>query len=282
MSVATELLSALLFSTLLIVIILISVFWMLRHFKNREKKLSTDRMDVLNDAFRTLGNEINFLREQLELKNRFATMGEISTGIAHQIRNNLKVISDYSKLLLKSMDENDNRIDMIKSIIEEVEGINSLIEELLKFSKHKSIERSMLNIADLIKYIVDNIPKERAKLLFQKNKDILIKANKVLLTQAIKDIIYYVIDVSDEVKIEMKETFFKEKEAIFIDISGKGEGLSKEKINKLFLPFYTTKNDWLELGLVAAQKIILAHGGNISVTSKKNEGNTFTIYLPKD
>lgn len=275
-----ELLFILSFLTFLLLLILISLILIFRRL--RKKKSSTAEIETLTDAFKTLGCEINTLREQLQLKDRFAVIGEISAGIAHQIRNPLAVIAGYSKLLLKSLDENDKRCDMIKAILQEVEGINRIIEELFKLSKFEKIEREEINLVALIKKCVENTLRNGKKVIFQEVKDIYIKADQVLLSQAISNLIHNAVDVSDEVKVELKETSLKNKEGVLIDITDKGKGISKSEINKIFSPFYTTKENGIGLGLTIAHKIITAHGGNITVISKENEGSTFTIYLPKD
>lgn len=275
-----ELLFILSFLTFLLLLILISLILIFRRL--RKKKSSTAEIETLTDAFKTLGCEINNLREQLQLKDRFAVIGEISAGIAHQIRNPLAVIAGYSKLLLKSLDENDRRCDMIKAILQEVEGINRIIEELFKLSKFEKIEREEINLVALIKKCVENTLRNGKKVIFQEVKDIYIKADQVLLSQAISNLIHNAVDVSDEVKVELKETSLKNKEGVLIDITDKGKGISKSEINKIFSPFYTTKENGIGLGLTIAHKIITAHGGNITVISKENEGSTFTIYLPKD
>ncbi len=275
-----ELLFILLFFTFLLLLILISLLLIFRRL--RKKKTSTAEIETLIDAFKTLGCEINTLREQLQLKDRFAVIGEISAGIAHQIRNPLAVIAGYSKLLLKSLDENDRRCDMIKAILQEVEGINRIIEELFKLSKFEKIEKEEINLVALIKKCVENKLSNGKKVIFQEVKDIYIKADRVLLSQAISNLIHNAVDVSDEVKVELKETSLKNKEGVLIDITDKGKGISKSEINKIFSPFYTTKENGIGLGLTIAYKIITAHGGNITVTSKESEGSTFTIYLPKD
>lgn len=275
-----ELLFILSFLTFLLLLILISLILIFRRL--RKKKSSTAEIETLTDAFKTLGCEINNLREQLQLKDRFAVIGEISAGIAHQIRNPLAVIAGYSKLLLKSLDENDKRCDMIKAILQEVEGINRIIEELFKLSKFEKIEREEINLVALIKKCVENTLRNGKKVIFQEVNDIYIKADQVLLSQAISNLIHNAVDVSDEVKVELKETSLKNKEGVLIDITDKGKGISKSEINKIFSPFYTTKENGIGLGLTIAHKIITAHGGNITVISKENEGSTFTIYLPKD
>ncbi len=275
-----ELILTLLFFTFLLLIILISAFAIFRSLKKRENKASHGEMEALTDAFKTLGSEINILREELILKDHFAAMGEISAGIAHQLRNPLAVISGYSKLLLKSLDENDKRADMINAILKEVDEMNRVIEELFKLSRHEQMDKIELNITDLIKKIVQNFEDDGKKIHMQESDIFIIKGDYVLLSQAIKNLIHNAVDASDEVRVELERTSFAG-DGVYINIIDKGKGISKEDINKLFMPFYTTKDNGIGLGLTIAHKIVTAHGGKITVDSKQGEGSRFRIFLPK-
>lgn len=276
-----EIFLTLLFFTFLLLLILIFVIVFFRFLRKREKKISYGEMDALTDAFKTLGSEINTLREELILKDQFAAMGEVSAGIAHQLRNPLAVIAGYSKLLLKSLEENDKRVDMINAILKEVDEMNRVIEELFKLSRHKQIEKKELDINNLIKKIINNLSEGDKKLYFEESGPIIIKADEVLLSQAIKNIIHNAIDVSDDVRIELVKSTVGG-EGVVINIIDKGKGIPKEHINKLFKPFYTTKDDGIGLGLTIAHKIIFAHGGKITVDSIQGGGSTFRIFLPKN
>ncbi|MBS4058937.1 MAG: hypothetical protein KG029_00930, partial [Bacteroidetes bacterium] len=72
-----------------------------------------------------------------------------------------------------------------------------------------------------------------------------------------------------------------EKEGALINIRDKGGGIPKEDINKIFMPFYTTKTQGTGIGLTMVHKIIDAHGGSIAVESIQGEGSLFKIFLPK-
>ena len=92
-------------------------------------------MNTLMGAFSALGGEINSLKEQLIMKERLAALGEVSAGIAHEFRNPMGVIAGYAKLLLKGLEDADDRKVIVQAILNEIEEMNRVMEELLKFSK---------------------------------------------------------------------------------------------------------------------------------------------------
>ncbi len=275
-----ELFLTLLFFTFLLLIILGSIIAIFRFVRKKEKKASHIEMGALTDAFKTLGSEINILKEQLVLKDQLATVGEISAGIAHQLKNPMAVIAGYAKLLLKSMDNSDERREMLMAILKEIDEMNRVMDELFKLSRHEQINKSEIDIAFVIKKLIDGTADFREKVSLGEYQPFIVKADEILISQVIKNLIQNAIDASGEVKIELKKGIFSGKEGAIINVSDKGMGISKDDRNKIFKPFYTTKPHGIGIGLTITNKIITAHGGNIWVDSIHGEGTTFSIFLP--
>lgn len=277
---APELFFTLLFFTLLLILILISVIAILRFLKKRDDKPVHVGMEQFTDAFKSLGGEINVLKEQLILKDRLAAMGEVSAGIAHQLRNPMAVIAGYSKLLLKSLDENDKRREMLIAILKEVDEMNHVMEELLRLSRHERINKSKINISELINNLINSFAHNNEKINFKENRPYVIKGDETLLTQAIKNLLQNALDAGGEVWIKLVEGSFSNKQGVYINIYDKGKGISKEHMDKIFMPFFTTKEEGIGIGLTMTQKIIAAHDGNITVDSIEGEGTLFKVFLP--
>lgn len=275
-----ELFFILLFVTFLLLLMIASVMAFFRFLRKKDKKASHVEMGALTDAFKTLGSEINILKEQLVLKDQLATIGEISAGIAHQIKNPMAVIAGYAKMLLKSMNENDERREMVISILKEIDEMNRIIDELFKLSRYEEIKKSEIDIALVTKKLVDGIADFKGKVSFSEYVPFIIKADETLISQVIKNLIQNAIDASGEAKIEFKKGVFSGREGAIISISNKGKWISQDDKDKLFKPFYTTKPQGFGIGLTIAHKIVTAHGGNIWVDSKQGVGTTFSIFLP--
>ncbi|MCX8029953.1 MAG: ATP-binding protein [Thermodesulfovibrionales bacterium] len=275
-----ELLIILFFLVFLLLLILALVISFFRYLKKRDRKDSNKEMNAIADAFKTIGNEINTLKEQLTIKDQLATIGEISAGIAHQIKNPLAVIAGYTKLILKSVDEKDEKKPMLEAILKETDEINRIIEELFKLSRHEEIKKSKIDITRLIKDIIEENPNFREKVTILENKPFFANVDKILLSQVIKNLLQNAIDASSEAKVELKGYTFSNKEGLLVNIINSGIVIPKENRDKLFKPFFTTKPDGMGIGLTISHKIITAHGGSIWLNAQNEEATVFSIFLP--
>lgn len=270
--------------SLLLVILFIFVLLLPRLLHKRDTSLRKKEMDVVVDSFQalgqTLGDEIKSLKEQLVLKERLAALGEVSAGIAHEFRNPMSVIVGYARLLLKSLDETDQRKEIVHSIVNEIEGMNYIMEELLKFSKSEPIKKVDTNLAKSIKDVIQGMREDKCKIDFSCQDDLVIKTDETLLKQAMKNLLRNAIDAGDKVWINIEKSAAFDKEGVFITVKDNGRGIPDGDLNKIFMPFYTTKQGGSGIGLALVQKIVIGHGGNVSAESKIGGGSTFRLFLP--
>jgi two-component system sensor histidine kinase HydH len=271
-------------SVFLILLFIVAIF-LPRLLKKEEAKTESAEINTVVNAFRALGDEIKSLKEQLVIKERLAALGEVSAGIAHEFRNPMGVIAGYAKFLLKSFDENDNRREIVQGILNEIEDMNRVMEELLKFSKSEPIKKFEINLTKSIKDVIQSMGEPADKIDFSLLDDVSIKGDEILLKQAIRNLVHNAIDAGDRVWIEVKRgasSVERQKDGVSITVRDNGNGIAEEDLKKIFMPFYTTKDKGSGIGLALVQKIATEHGGNISVESKEGEGSTFRIFLPKE
>lgn len=264
-----------LFATILLLILIALIFLIPRTIKKRREENKDLNTDLFLDAFQSLGKEISSLKEQLVIKERLAALGEISAGIAHELRNPMGVIAGYVRLLLKSIDNNDTqKRELLTGILKEVEEMNAFIEELLKFSRSEPINKKDSNITKIIRNISEALDSDR--IIFSTKEPISLKADEILLKKALENLIKNGLEAGDKVWIEIE----KKDRGVDIIIKDSGKGIPEEDLKKIFMPFFSTKEKGFGIGLALAQKIILGHGGSITVESKIGEGSTFKVFLP--
>lgn len=277
-------------SIFLILLFIVAIF-LPRLLKKEEAKKESAEINTVVNAFRALGDEIKSLKEQLVIKERLAALGEVSAGIAHEFRNPMGVIAGYAKLLLKSFDENDNRREIVQDILNEIEDMNRVMEELLKFSKSEPIKKIDINLTTSIRDVIQSMGDSADKIDFSLLDDVSIKGDETLLKQAIKNLVHNAIDAGERVWIDVKRGARAErqslgtesqKDGVYITIRDNGKGIADGDVDRIFMPFYTTKEKGSGIGLALVQKIVMGHGGNITVESKEGEGSTFRVFLPKD
>lgn len=223
--------------------------------------------------------DIKQLRAQVELKQRLSQLGEMSAGIAHELRNSMSVISGYAKLLGRKVD--DTVKPTVHSIMTEIQHMNRIISELLSFARPTDLSMGRVQLNELIGQIVDSSAedRERVKITVRGVNGLCVNADEILLKQALSNIVVNAIEAMPDggtIDITMKEVH----DRVEIEVKDSGSGIPEDIRQKIFLPFYTTKEEGIGFGLALVQKIIVSHGGSIEVHSKGGEGSAFVISLP--
>jgi signal transduction histidine kinase len=247
--------------------------------KKQPQTPQKSQADIITESFQVLGNELKSLKEQLILKERLATLGEVSAGIAHEFRNPMAVIIGYAKLLLKSLEETDHRREIVQAIIKEIDTMNRVMEELLKFSKSEPMDKTDVDLVRMLGEVVREAVRPES-IVFNCTGIFIVKADETLLKQAVKNLLNNALYAGENVWLVLKEGHLSGKKGIFIEVSDNGKGVSSDEAKKIFLPFYSTKQDGLGIGLSLVQKIAMAHGGAVDVISTEGKGGLFRMFLP--
>jgi len=225
--------------------------------------------------------EIKNLQGQMELKERFTLLGEMSAGIAHELRNPMGAISGFAKLLSKKLEDGDERKSLVHAIEKEIEGMNRVISELLTFTRPTDLNLSEIDLNSLIQDSLRSLTLNNIGITFNLEPIPTIMADEVLLRQAFINLFQNAIEaMPDGGELKIVTGYTGHKPGIGIEISDTGVGIPKENIGKIFHPFFTTKERGTGLGLPLVQKIILYHGGSIDVESIEGKGTLFRIELP--
>lgn len=224
--------------------------------------------------------EVKRLQEQVELRERLTALGEMSAGIAHELRNPMAVISGYLRLLSKKTDAASQTI--IKDITAEIDGMNRIIGDLLTFARPASLNRVKINVREMIEGCVASViqatgaaPRVATVLNL---KDFEASFDEVLMRQAFTNLIQNAVDAMPDGGTLTIDT--RVNRDLRIVICDTGAGIPRDQLKKVFLPFFTTKDHGVGLGLALVHKIVLSHGGRIEVTSKEGEGTAFNVMLP--
>jgi len=248
-------------------------------------------------------SEIKRLQEQMELKKRLTMLGEMSAGIAHEFRNYMGTILGYAKLLAKKVGSGHTASAMIQSIVEELGAMEQLIHQLLDFSRSIELNLQPVDIGMLLQRVVQRSLEQATgtlpKLTLIISPELgTLQLDEVLIRQALGNLIKNAVEAmpeGGELKVQagfrthsmlpvtqrggrMKAPFpGKEVE---IEIQDTGDGIPRDVQDRIFLPFFTTKEKGTGLGLALVHKIIVSHSGQIQVDSQTGKGTTFRVYLP--
>ncbi|MGN7401838.1 ATP-binding protein [Cytobacillus praedii] len=220
--------------------------------------------------------------EELRHKEKLAFIGQMATSIGHEIRNPLASLKGFTQLQKEKYVEDQKYFSIME---QEIERIDLIVNDLLLLGKPKSAQFEKSCMKEIILY-VKSITKQLAaekniSLSIEMDDSIpLIECVENQIKQVFINLIKNGLDSMDDggmFKILLKNELKNEVSISFID---QGCGINKAELDKLFIPFYTTKGDGTGLGLIVTKKIIEDHQGEIRIESELNKGTTVKVILP--
>ncbi len=222
------------------------------------------------------------IESQMQLRDRLSSLGEISAGIAHELRNPMAVIAGYTKLLSKKAES--SLAPTVDAISREIVVMDRIISDFLSFAKPVELAISKVNLRTIIERCLNSAYSERTDIV--RNVQIqgapIIGGDEVLLRQAFINLIQNSAEAMPQGgTLTITAAAARVTESSYIDLvfSDTGHGIPEDIKDKIFLPFFTTKEKGTGLGLAIVHKIVVSHGGSISVDSS-DAGTTFKIRLP--
>lgn len=262
--------------------------------KKKLKFIGINISKIFNNESKLIGislfindlTELKILQQKLERNNQLAAMGEMSAGLAHQLRNSIGAISGYSNLIEKKLKKENRSLDIVTPIKEELFEAENLISKFLNFTKPFDANIELFNIRDLIddwvkKYNIQHKPDNiNINLIFEELYSDEICLDQLLIKQAFYNILDNAAIAYNGEEGIINIIIFQSIERVHITISDFASGIAEKDLNRIFTPFYSSRPDGNGLGLPLAKRIAILHSGDIEVTSKLSYGTTFSIILP--
>jgi signal transduction histidine kinase len=221
--------------------------------------------------------------ESLRTKARLASLGEMSAGIAHEIRNPLGIISSSAQLLDREVANTEAR-QLLEIIQEESTRLNGLITEFLTFGRQLEPHRQPCDLAALVARILDSLQNaaQQKSITFDLDLECAICLASVdadMMQQVLLNLLLNALEATapgGRVRLALQQ----HPKRLDIVVGDSGCGIPAENLSRVFDPFFTTKSGGTGLGLANAYKIMESHGGSLKVVSRAGEGSTFTASLP--
>lgn len=227
--------------------------------------------------------------EELVLKSeKLNIAGRLAAGIAHEIRNPLTALKGFVKLLRES-GANPKYLDIMDA---ELDRIKVIVDQFVNLAKPQKVNFSSLEIKEIICHVLTLINTEaimdNIEIGYEMEDHLPpIVGDENQLKQMFLNLLKNAIEAMPDggklmVKVnrEHHQKGERQEEMILIQITDQGKGMSKEVIDRLGQPFFTTKEEGTGLGLLTSRKIIEDHRGLLSIKSKEGEGTTMEVRLP--
>lgn len=227
------------------------------------------------------------IQQQLYHADRLVTIGQLSSGIAHELNEPLGNILGFAQLAAKQADIPEIVMSDLKKIEKATLHSREIIKKLMAFCRQTPSEKSIVNLNSTIEeniYIFESrCTKENVNLIKNFSKEpLFILADPNQINQIITNLMVNALQaMPDGGNLIIGTMLFNGK--ISINIHDSGKGIEKKNISKLFLPFFTTKdvNEGTGLGLSVVYGIVKSHNGEIKVSSELNKGTEFIITFPQ-
>ena len=241
----------------------------------------------LDESHRKLKEQTDILfqtEEQLRRADRLTALGELSAGMAHEIRNPLGAIKGAVEILNDDYGPEDAKYEFIQILLKETDRLNNIVQEFLGFARPKQPEFQQADLNEAIESVLTLTAQEakKAGVKAEMRLDPLIgkcSLDAGLLRQAFLNLVLNAIQAMEGGGVLTIESILRGNIAE-ISISDTGDGISEENRKKLFSPFFTTKKTGTGLGLAITYRIIENHRGTINVTSEPGHGTTFMVSIP--
>ena len=252
---------------------------------------TTERMNISHQQLKAevarLRSELAQKNEQLERKSRMAALGEMATGMAHEIRNPLGGIQLYASLLERDLENQEEKLKWACKISKGVQSLDMIVSDILAFTNEQTCEKHPVNLLCLLNdvkdYVFPQLKENEIKLdLSGIDTSLSIDVDVNMMRRVFFNLILNAIDAVDDhgvIRICADSATNEPPYRTRIRVSDTGQGISPEVINKVFNPFFTTKGTGTGLGLAIVHRLIECQGGMITASNSEFGGAEFTLLL---
>ncbi|HYP07386.1 MAG TPA: ATP-binding protein [Bryobacteraceae bacterium] len=253
----------------------------------------------LAEANRVEAKKYQTAAEQLEAANRhlqeaeaavrrserLVALGQLTAGLAHELRNPLGTMRASAELLVKRVgEENEIARELAGFIASEVDRTNSLITRFLEFARPTRLRKEAVDITQVIDEAIRELGQHHPPFSVTVHRNYApevppVEVDRELMVRVFYNLLLNAAQASPPNAAITAKTRLREQVAE-ISILDRGAGIPKEHVENIFNPFFTTKPDGVGLGLAIVSKIVDEHGGSLRVESDPGQGSAFLVFLP--
>jgi len=230
--------------------------------------------------------EVTQLREQVALKRNLESLGEMSAGLAHEFKNAIATLHGYAQLM-QTLELDEAGRQATSSLLKEVRNLSDMVTAFLNFARPQPLDLESVSLNDLV-----NDCELELKQLYEAarvelvnagpGEELVVQADERMLRQAIMNLLRNAAEAIPEEATERKVTVTCArvgKDAL-IEVKDTGTGIPVADLDRIFIPFFTTKSSGHGIGLALTHRVITEHGGTLSAANNPDGGAVFTIRLP--
>jgi signal transduction histidine kinase len=237
--------------------------------------------------------EVSRLREQVALKRNLESLGEMSAGLAHEFKNAMAALHGYAQFL-QSVDYDEHGKAAADGLLQEVRNLSEMTTSFLNFARPQPLQLEDVSLDELIR----ECARELERLFDERNVKLIIEevssaqrtqvqGDLRMLRQALLNLMRNAAEAIPDDQTDRRVTVGSSienglgKQWATISIQDTGRGIPTSDLQKIFIPFFTTKSEGHGVGLALAHRVISQHGGTLAAENLVAGGALFTIRLPR-
>ena len=247
-------------------------------------KTAAETLESSYQKLREQADQIIEIEEQLRRADRLSALGELSAGMAHEIRNPLGSIKGTAEILRDGVAPDDPKQEFAEILIREVDRLNRVLEDFLRFARPEPVEHGSFVLQEVVGDVLGLTQQQAARnnvvVTVDLGDDIEIPGRGEQIKQALLNLVLNALQAmpnGGSLKVSLRTS----PNEVYILVSDSGPGIALEDRERIFNPFVTTRDSGTGLGLAITQRIIQGHGGRIILESRPGQGASFTVCLPR-
>lgn len=242
----------------------------------------------LESTVRTLQQELGEKNRMLERRNRLAALGEMAAGMAHEIRNPLGGIQLYASMLARDLEDREESLTLVHKMKRGVKRLEEIVSQVLSFSREIRPNNLETDLVGLIHQTIElaslQMQSRSVQAVYEGPDALIAQIDPTLLGQALLNLVLNAVDAAPEsglvtVRCNCGAEAGDGARQFRLQICDNGPGIAPELLDRIFNPFFTTKDTGTGLGLAIVHRIIEAHDGTIMVSNLTPQGARFEIRI---
>ena len=263
-------------------------------YKKSQKKIGHHLTKLPNGGSVIVFQDVTQIREletKVQLQDKLASVGQLAAGIAHEIRNPLASLSGSIQLLKAETSIKESSDKLMKIVLRETDRLDHLLQSFLNYAKPSHLQLEKINISELVEEILSlmkNQPVLQSRKISIKtsmDKNLFCICDPRHLKQIFWNLIKNSIEAiqeNGEIWVKATERDHDSEKMVVFSVEDNGSGINKEILDKVFDPFFSTKDSGTGLGLALVYQLVKSQSGQMGVESEPNRGTKFWFALLKE
>jgi PAS domain S-box-containing protein len=227
--------------------------------------------------------EFKMLQKHMAEKEKYASLGEMAGGVAHEFRNSVATISGYLQLLENKVDPEQQQYT--GPVQKELQSLQKVVNDFLSFARPVELEMAPVSLRELLQECMEEVKVAASDNLDFELDGVFpeVRGDERMLRQVFTNLIRNAAEsvegTNRKAKLQINGSTALNGRFCVVDVADNGVGIKNEDLARIFAPFFSTKPEGVGLGLAIVQKLVLQHNGTITVETG-SEGSVFRVQLP--